>query len=117
MLISYPMADSPNPHVPGMDGLLKPLFGKARGTWYLHGIACAPEFSGIGLAGQLMHIVEGLVRSAGKSRISLLVIDTNEHAIQFYARRGYATTAKEPVIKNGWKTSAKNWLLMEKPLA
>ena len=119
MLISYPMADSPNPHVPGMDDLLRPLmtlFGRAKGTWYLHGIACKPEFSGCGLATQLMHIAEDLGRSAGKSRISLLVVDTNLHAIQFYKRRGYVTTATEPVIKNGWKTSAKDWLLMEKPL-
>ncbi|MCV2870304.1 GNAT family N-acetyltransferase [Defluviimonas sp. WL0002] len=119
MLISYPMASSPNPHVPGMDDMLRPLmtlFQKAQGTWYLHGIATVPDFEGQGLASGLMHVAEDLGRSAGKSRISLLVIDTNLSAIRFYDRRGYATTATAPVVKKGWQTTAKDLLLMEKPL-
>ncbi len=119
MLISYPMAESPNPHVPGMDEMLRPLmtlFSKAKGTWYLHGIATDPDYFGRGLATRLMDIAEHLGRSAGKPKISLLVIDTNPTAIRFYEKRGYATTAREAVVGKGWQTAAKNWLLMEKAL-
>ncbi len=120
MLISYPMADSPNPHVPGMDDILRPLmtlFSKAKGTWYLHGIASDPQFFGRGLASRLMDIAEHLGESAGKPKISLLVIDNNLPAIRFYKRRGYETTATEAVVREGWQTAAKNWLLMEKVIS
>ncbi|WP_167740484.1 GNAT family N-acetyltransferase [Parasedimentitalea huanghaiensis] len=119
MLISYQMADSPNPHLPGMDDMLRPLlslFSKAKGSWYLHGIATAPEFVGRGLASQLMDIAEYLGKSARRPNISLVVIDTNPTAIRFYEKRGYTTTAVEAVIRKNWKTYAKNWLLMEKAL-
>ena len=119
MLISYPMADTPNPHVPGMDDMLKPLirlFSKAAGTWYLHGLATAPAFAGQGLGTRLMGMAEDLARRGEKNRISLVVVDTNLQAISFYDRRGYATTASEPIVKAGWDTTALNWLLMEKPL-
>lgn len=120
MLISYPMAETPNPHVPGMDEMIKPLvrlFYKAKGTWYLHGIATYPEYSGRGLASRLMEVAEKLGKSAGKPRISLVVIDTNLHAITFYEKRGYSKTASEPIVRKGWETKAKEWILMEKSLS
>ncbi len=120
MLTSYPMADSPNPHAPGMDDVLRPLmtlFSKAKGIWCLHGIASDPEFFGRGLASRLMDTAEHLGKSSSKSKISLLVTATNLPAIRFYERRGYDTTATEAVVREGWQTAAKNRLLMEKALA
>lgn len=119
MLISYPMAEAPNPHVPGMDEMLKPmmtLFSKAAGTWYLHGIAAYPEFAGRGLGSRLIEVAERQGRLQGKPRTSLLVIDTNLAAIRLYERRGYVVTATQPVVKKGWQTPASDWLLMEKRL-
>jgi len=119
MLICHPMADEPNPHVSGMDEVLLPLmalFQRAAGSWYVHGIATAPEFHGQGLRSRLMSIFEDLGRAVGKSSISLLVIDQNTSAIAFYEKRGYSATGSEPVIRKGWKTQAKNWILMEKTL-
>ncbi|PHP67786.1 hypothetical protein CSC94_08905 [Zhengella mangrovi] len=71
---------------------------------------------GQGIASRLMHVAEDLGRLAGKSRISLLVINTNPTAIRFYERRGYDTTATEAVVRNGWETMAREWLLKEKAL-
>lgn len=120
MMISYPMADAPNPHVPGMHDLLKPLvalFAQASGSWYLHGLATAPRFAGRGYASRLAETAESLGKAVGRPSISLVVVDNNQHAIGFYERRGYNTAATEPVVKCGWDTDAENWLLMTKPLA
>ena len=102
MLISYPMADTPNPHVPGMDDMLRPLmtlFSKAKGTWYLHGIATVPELFGRGLASQLMDIAEHLGKSADRSKISLLVIDTNQPAIR--STKGEVMQPPQPNLSSG----------------
>lgn len=119
MLICYPMAEKPNPHVPGMDEMLLPLmtlFAQAAGSWYLHGIATDPAFAGQGLASRLMQTAEAWGRAEGRTRISLLVIDINTHAMAFYERRGYRVTGRAPVVRGCWQTEARDWLLMEHDL-
>lgn len=119
MLVSFPIADKPNPFVQEIDEMLKPvtkLYAKVPGVWYVHGIATSPESQGRGLSSKLMELAEARALAAGVFEICLLVVDTNLNAIQFYEKRGYAVTASEAFVGCGTDTEAKNWLLMNKLL-
>ncbi len=119
MLVSFMIAEKPNPFVREIDEMLVPvtkLYSKAQGAWYVHGIATAPEFQGRGLSPKLMVLAEERAIKAGASEICLLVVDTNQNAIRFYEKRGYAVTASEPFVGCGADTEATQWLLMNKAL-
>ncbi len=119
MLVSFMIAEKPNPFVREIDEMLVPvtkLYSKAQGAWYVHGIATAPEFQGRGLSSKLMVLAEERAIKAGASEICLLVVDTNQNAIRFYEKRGYAVTASEPFVGCGADTEATQWLLMNKAL-
>ncbi|WP_170394699.1 GNAT family N-acetyltransferase [Ruegeria arenilitoris] len=119
MLVSFMIAEKPNPFVQEIDEMLVPvmkLYSKVPGVWYIHGIAAAPEFQGRGLSSKLMELAEERAIAAGVFAICLLVVDTNQNAIRFYEKRGYAVTASEPFVGCGADTEATQWLLMNKTL-
>lgn len=120
MLVSFPIANKPNPFVQEIDEMLAPvtkLYSKVPGVWYIHGIATSSEFQGHGLSSTLMVLAEERARAANIFEICLLVVDTNVNAIQFYRKRGYTVTASEPFVGCGADTEATQWLLMNKPLS
>ncbi|PSL21842.1 GNAT family N-acetyltransferase [Shimia abyssi] len=119
MLVSFPIADKPNPCVQEPDAMLVPvtrLYARVPGIWYIHGIATAPAFQGRGLSSKLMTYAEAKARSANVEEICLLVVDTNLNAIQFYKNRGFDITASEDFVGCGANTAATQWLLMSKSL-
>ncbi len=117
--IAYQMEPEAHSFVPGMCPLLKPhlaLFHLAAGSWYLHGLGTVPEFRGQGVAGALLDHCDSQARENGCTTVSLLVIDTNTSAINYYLKRGFTTIAREPVVKGGWQSNAREWLLMTRPV-
>ena len=119
MLVSFKIAEKPNPLVREIDEMLFPvtkLYSKAQGAWYVHGISTAAEFQGRGLSSKLMVLAEERAITAGAFEICLLVVDTNQNAIRFYEKRGYAVTASEPFVGCSADTEATQWLLMNKAL-
>ncbi len=119
MLVSFEIEEKPNPFVQEIDEMLVPvtkLYAKVPGAWYVHGIATADGFQGRGLSSRLMLVAEDLAIENSIFDICLLVVDTNEYAIKFYEKRGYAITASEPFVGCGADTEATEWLLMTKSL-
>ncbi|WP_170765157.1 hypothetical protein [Ruegeria lacuscaerulensis] len=58
--------------MPGLDEMLRPLmalFSKAKGTWYLHGIATDPDYFGRGFSSQIQICVGDLERFRGREYV------------------------------------------------
>ena len=117
-MTGYPIGSEPEP-VDGLPPLLRPLQAlenKALDSWYLNILAVMPERRGSGLGSALLGIAERVAAAEGRRRVSLIVADDNVGARRFYARAGYAETAAAPVVRDGWETAAKDWLLLIKEL-
>lgn len=114
-LIGYRLGEDPQPidDLPAMFRPLQALENRVPGSYYINALACFEAFrqSGVGLA--LLAQAEALGATA--KGISLIVSDTNQPALKLYRRRGFVEMAREPLVRNGWRGSGQNWVLMTKP--
>ncbi|MBX9591947.1 MAG: GNAT family N-acetyltransferase [Hyphomonadaceae bacterium] len=118
-LISYPLADQPEPvsdKLPAMLLPLQELMNLALGTWYVHVLAAYPEHRGRGQGAALLALADRLAASAGKPGLSLVVSDTNVGARRLYENWGYREAAQRKMVKEQWRHPGVNWVLLRKDL-
>lgn len=118
-LISYEIADRPDPIPDDMPAILRPLQeleNMAAGTWYVNVLAVVPRHRGGGLGSALLGLAEELARAGGKRGMSLITSDSNPDARRLYERRGFREAARRPMVKEGWVNDGETWILMMKDL-
>ena len=115
-LIGYPLEHSPSPvnydDMPAMFVPLQQLEDEVPGTWYVNVLATYPHSRGKGYGGRLLDIAEQLAREAHCSGLSVIVSDANSAARRLYERKAYSEHAQRPMVKQGWRHSGENWLLL-----
>ncbi len=119
-LVGYPLDDDPSPadyaSMPPMFVPLQQLEDMAPGTWYVNVLASYPEYRGRGYGSGLLSIAEAVAIDQSKSGLSIIVADSNAGARRLYERHGYAEVARREMVKEGWESPGRNWVLLVKPL-
>ena len=119
-MIGYPLADEPEAidydTMPAMFVPLQELENMAPGTWYVNVLATSPEHRNRGHGSALLALAEKIAVKEGKKGLSIIVTDANKGARRLYEANGYLETARRPMVKDGWKNDADNWVLMTKSL-
>ncbi|MEM6511737.1 MAG: GNAT family N-acetyltransferase [Pseudomonadota bacterium] len=117
-LIGYPLDPEPDPDstrdMPPMFVPLQELEDLAAGTWYVNVLAAYPEYRGMGVGTQLLMAADDHAARAGNIGLSIIVSDANTDARRLYERLGYIELASRPIVKDGWDTDGKNWVLLVK---
>jgi GNAT superfamily N-acetyltransferase len=116
-IISYPLADHPEPISDKLPAILIPLqelMNQALGTWYIHVLAAYPEHRGRDVGSALIGLAERLAASATKPGLSLVVSDTNLGARRLYENCGFREVAQRKMIKEQWSHPGVNWTLLRK---
>lgn len=118
--IGYPLREHSGPvdltSVPPMFVPLEELEALAANTWYVNVLAVYPEFRGKGVGSRLLEHAEDTARARQLPGMSLIVADTNINALRLYEKTGYRKIATRPVVKERWRTDAREWVLMTKTL-
>lgn len=118
MLVGYPIPDAPQPVGPDMPRMFRPLQeleNQVPGTWHVNVLATDPTQRRRGLGRALLGVATQSARDLGLRGLSLIVLDTNGAARRLYAREGYAEVAARPVVKDGWETAGRQWILLTRP--
>jgi ribosomal protein S18 acetylase RimI-like enzyme len=123
MLLSFPMharnpADAASP--PPFDGtdVFAPYkYLEAPDTWYICGVALLPEYRGRGIGTGLMQIARQQARHQGYGRLSLVVFEENEAAVNLYRRLGYVTVDRAPTVPHPLIRAGGDALLMVAPVS
>jgi ribosomal protein S18 acetylase RimI-like enzyme len=84
----------------------------APGTFNVGFLAVLPEAQGQGVARALLEDAAGRAPAKG---MSLSVHDQNAGARRLYESFGFREAARRPIVKAGWKTAARDWVLMVRP--
>ncbi len=95
---------------------LQELENLAPSTWYVNVLATLPDHRGKGYGSKLLELAEQISGNEGLDSMSLIVADNNPNARRLYERHGYMQKASRTLVKEDWKTDAKNWILMIKKL-
>ena len=112
-IVTYPIGpapEPPGPDTPPVIAQLMALEALAPETRYVNAVAVVGPARRMGVARALMDSVP-----PGPRGTSLIVTDTNTGARAFYARLGFAETARRPVHPGPWRTEACDWLLLIRP--
>lgn len=88
------------------------LFTRCTDSWFIDTLAVFPQARGKGIAKQLLSKSLEMARSQGKIRASLVVEDSNEHALRLYRSQGFSVAYKKPFIEFDGKSETREWLLM-----
>jgi ribosomal protein S18 acetylase RimI-like enzyme len=118
-LVSYPLADKPEPISDALPEMLVPLHELMHlvpGTWYVHVLAAYPEYRGRGLGSGFLALADRLAAAAGKRALSLIVSDTNTGARRLYESHGYREVGQRRMVKEQWQHPGVNWVLLRKDL-
>ncbi|MEZ5831502.1 MAG: GNAT family N-acetyltransferase [Dongiaceae bacterium] len=118
-LIGYEIPDVPEPitaDMPAMFVPLQELENLAPATWYVNVLAVLPQFRGLGLGTQLLGFADEIGCTLGKRGMSIIVSDSNAGARRLYQRCGYREIAMRPMVKEGWRSEGRNWVLLTKGL-
>lgn len=114
-LIGYGIPDEPAPipsDMPAMFLPLQDLENLAPGTWYVNVLAVLPQFRGMGLGTRMLQHAEEIAGTLGRRGLSVIVSDANTGARRLYERCGYRQAAARPMIKNGWRSDGREWILL-----
>ena len=114
-LICYALPDEPAPPDPDVPTLLQPLAElrtRAVSTGYISAVSVPEGFQGRGFGSYMLTFADSY---AGKNGMSIIVSNANNGARRLYERHGYQVTDSLPMVKNGWKDSGTEWLLLIKP--
>jgi ribosomal protein S18 acetylase RimI-like enzyme len=118
-LIGYEIPKEPEPvpsDMPAMFIPLQELENLAPDTWYVNVLAVLPQFRGSGLGSRLLSLADETGARLEKSGMSVIVADNNAGARRLYERFGYAETARRLIVKDGWLTEGRDWVLLTKEL-
>ena len=119
-LVSYPLADSPEPIDSDTQAMFVPLLeleNMAPGSWYVNVLATYPDYRGLGYGSQLLAIADQLAASSGCLELSIIVSDGNPGAQRLYERSGYRELASRPMARGEWENPGENWILLVKALS
>ena len=105
--LTGPAPDLPDAETPPLFVPLMALEALAPDTRYINALAVLPEARRRGVAQALM-----AAAPAGPLGHSLIVSDTNTAAQALYGRLGFAEAARRPLVAGGWRTPAREWVLM-----
>lgn len=113
-MVAYRLPDAPEPvdDAPPVARPLLELEHAAPGTWYVNVLATPVELRGRGVATALLRHA---ARRAGRDPLSLIVADANATARRLYQGFGFAERARRPVVRDGWETDSREWLLLLRP--
>lgn len=118
-LIGYEIPKEPEPVPPDMPAMFVPLQeleNLAPETWYVNVLAVLPQFRSTGHGSRLLALADETGERLKKSGMSVIVADNNVGARRLYERFGYAETARRPIVKEGWLTEGREWVLLTKEL-
>ncbi len=117
-LTGYPIGPVPEPTdgIPAMFVPLQELENQALESWYVNVLAALPEARGRGLGSLLLGVAETIARDLSLRRLSIIVADANRGARRLYERQGYVESGRRPMVKDGWKTGASEWVLLLKSI-
>jgi ribosomal protein S18 acetylase RimI-like enzyme len=113
-LVSYRLGDAPEP-VEGLPAVARPLVeleNRAPGSHYVNVLATYAAFRGRGVATALLRHA---ARAAGAAALSLIVADGNATARRLYEGFGFVERARRPIVKDGWESASREWVLMTRP--
>lgn len=97
--------------IPAIFQPLQRLEDAAVGTHYISVLSIYPDYQGRGIG---RYLAERAIRSEHKDT-TLIVSDDKAPAIGLYQSLGFQTVDRQPVVKEGWQTDARYWLLMRRP--
>jgi ribosomal protein S18 acetylase RimI-like enzyme len=118
-LTGYAIAAEPAPVPDNMPALFRPLQeleNLAPATWYVNVLAALPGHRGKGFGSRLLALAEDIASDCGLSGLSIIVADNNSRARKLYERSGYVELARRPMIREGWLTPGRQWILLTKTL-
>jgi ribosomal protein S18 acetylase RimI-like enzyme len=118
-LIGYEIADAPEPIGPDVPAMFRPLQeleNLAPGTWYVNVLAVLPKYRGLGYGTELLRLADATGRKLGKRGMSVIINEANAGGRRLYERMGYRQAATRPMVKEGWISEGRNWVLLTKPL-
>lgn len=95
---------------------LNELKALAAGTFYVSAAAIYPEHRGRGFGRSLLAEAEGLARSAGHGRLTLMVGSFNQGAYRLYRQFGFTEWERRPFIPFPGSDAPGEWILMVKEL-
>lgn len=94
---------------------LNELKNMAAGTWYISAAAIYPEYQGKGFGKSLLAEAGSSARSAGNSRLTLMVGSFNSRAYKLYQKCGFIEWARRPFLAFPGSDEGE-WILMAKDL-
>jgi len=118
MLLGYREPDVAGTISPNAPPYLRPLYeleGEAAGMWFISMLGVYVPWRSKGVGSRLLDVAEQKARETAASGIALITEDINAGARRLYERRGYAVSAKRPMVRfpNG-RPHGQDWLLMVK---
>lgn len=116
-LVGYPLPAVPRPlpsDLPSLFRPLKQLENLVPGTWYVNVLAVRPAQRRAGWGRRLIGVAAQLAWAARCRAVSLVVADANLAARRLYAACGFHEAARRPVVKNGWSSDSRDWVLMRR---
>ncbi|WP_338550587.1 GNAT family N-acetyltransferase [Roseovarius phycicola] len=118
-LVGYPLDEVvPEAELDDLPPLFRPLVeleNEAVPSWYVNVLATFPEARCKGAAKALLQDAEAQARASGQTRMSIITSDDNP-ALKLYEHVGYRQITRRPVVRDGWKTDSKEWILLIKNL-
>jgi ribosomal protein S18 acetylase RimI-like enzyme len=114
-LVGYRIGDAPEPveEAPPIARPLVALENEALGSWYVNVLATYAPLRGRGVATALLRQAAAL---AGGADLSLIVADGNVAARRLYSRFGFVERARRPIVREGWESGSREWVLMLRPV-
>lgn len=84
---------------------------EAFDTAYIRVLSVAEDVRGQGVGARLLAFAE---RFRGPEGTSMIVADANDGGRRFFERHGYREAARRGMVKDGWRTTGTDWILMRK---
>jgi len=117
-LIGYRIAGKPEAidyeTMPAMFVPLQELENLCPGYWYTDILSAYPRYRGLGIGTALLVYAEQQMDESACEGFAIIVSDANEGARRLYERCGYSERASREMVKEDWKNSGRNWMLLVK---
>ena len=114
MISSYETGPTPivvDPATPAIPRPLIALVNTVPLTRYINVLMTVDRFRRMGVACRLMAHAETI---PGPNGMSLIAADSNTGGRAFYRGLGYVEGARKPVVRDGWTTDTRDWILLTK---
>ena len=99
MLHAFPMEEEPEETDEPVDPVLQPYTRlEVPGSYYVSAMAVFPEHRGKGLGTRMLEMAKEQARDRGCRRVSLLVFERNEGAVELYRRHSFGVVDRAPAV-------------------